>query len=120
MADPLARLLLAGLATGGGEPAVDMVRRCGLVICEGVPDFLTWAALWGDAGETAPAVIGIISGSWTPHVAARVPSGTVVALRTHADEAGAKYMRHVALTLEARCTVRLTAAQEGAVDVQGR
>lgn len=120
MADPLARLLLAGLPCGDGEPASEAVRRYGLVICEGVPDFLTWAALWGDAAETAPAVIGIISGSWTAEVAARVPDGTGTFVRAHADDAGAKYARQITASLQDRCTVRLAVAEEGGLDVQRR
>lgn len=107
MADPLSRLLLAGAACGDGEPASETVRRCGLVICEGVPDFLTWATRWGDATESAPAVLGIISGSWTEAVAALIPARTAVYLRAHADTAGAKYAAQVASALEQRCDVRL-------------
>jgi hypothetical protein len=107
MADPLSRLLLAGAACGDGEPASETVRRCGLVICEGVPDFLTWGTRWGDAAESAPAVLGIISGSWTEQIAALIPARTVVYLRTHADPAGAKYAAQIASTLEQRCNVRL-------------
>ena len=113
MADPLARLLLAGLTSGDGEPAADLVRRCGLVVCEGVPDFLTWATRWGDAAESAPAIIGIISGSWTTRIAERIPSGTSVFVRTHADDAGTNYGKVVASSLEARCPVRLAFADEG-------
>ncbi len=112
MADPLARLLLAGLPCGDGEPAHEAVRRYGLVICEGVPDFLTWATRWGDAAETAPAVIGIISGSWTTEVAARVPAGTRVAVRTHGDRAGAKYAQQIAATLRDRCVLTFAAHSE--------
>lgn len=107
MADPLARLLLAALPLGDGTLAADAVRLYGLVIVEGVPDFLTWATRWGDAGETAPAVAGLIAGSWTAEIAARVPAGTKVSLRAHADEPGAKYMRHVAQTLAGRCTAQI-------------
>ena len=113
MADPLARLLLAGARCGDGEPAVETVRRCGLVVCEGVPDFLTWATRWGDAADSAPAVIGIISGSWLAEIAADIPDGASVCLRAHADDTGAKYMRAVARTLESRCSVRLVVAEGG-------
>ena len=81
------------------------------MICEGVPDFLTWATRWGDAAESAPAVLGIISGSWTEAIAGLIPAGTVVYLRTHADPAGAKYAAQIASTLEQRCDVRLASAE---------
>jgi hypothetical protein len=84
------------------------------VIREGVPDFLTWATRWGDAAEGAPAVIGFISGSWTPEIAGRVPSGTGVVIRAHADDAGAKYARHIAGSIDARCTVRLAVTEKAA------
>jgi hypothetical protein len=105
MADPLARLLLAGSNFGDGEPASDVVRRCGMVVCEGVPDFLTWATRWGDAAEEAPAVIGIIAGSWTSGIAGRIPSETRVCLRAHADDAGAHYVRDIAESLAHRCAI---------------
>lgn len=109
MADPLARLMLAG-----ADPGAETVRRCDLVVAEGVPDFLTWATRWGDAAEGAPAVLGLISGSWTEEIAARVPDGTAVYVRQHADEAGAKYTARVLETLGARCSVSVTAAEGGA------
>ena len=114
MADPLARLLLSDEPLGDGEPATDAVRRYGLVICEGVPDFLTWATRWGDAAETASAVIGVISGGWTPEIAARVPDGTRVAVRQHADAGGEKYTATVAATLVRRCEVSVTVITEEA------
>jgi hypothetical protein len=76
-----------------------------VVVAEGVPDFLTWACRWGDLAEDAPAVLGVISGSWTEELAARVPSGAQVAVRTHRDGAGAKYADRIASTLSARCPV---------------
>ncbi len=106
LADPLARLMLAGASLGDGNAAADLVREVGLIIAEGEPDFLTWATHWSDAAELAPAVLGIIAGSWTDDLAARVPTGTVVALRTHHDKAGDEYARRIASTLSSRCRVR--------------
>lgn len=56
MADPLARLLLAG------EVPTWWSRR-EVVIAEGLPDFLTWATNYSDADTDAPAVFGVTSGS---------------------------------------------------------
>lgn len=113
MADPLARLMPAGAPSGDGEPSADVVRRCDLIVTEGVPDFLTWATLRGDADEFAPAVIGIISGSWTEEIAARVPSATAVYLRPHADAVGDKYSAQIVKTLVARCLVSVRVAESG-------
>jgi len=49
----------------------------------------------GDAAESAPAVFGIISGNWSQEIADRVPSGTAVYLRQHADAAGDKYTAQI-------------------------
>ena len=109
MADPLARLLLAGLACGDGEPSAAVVRRNDVVIAEGVPDWLTWATHWGDAAEGAPAVLGIISGSWTDDIASRIPDGTRVVVRQHADSGGEKYTAQIVATLAGRCRVSVPA-----------
>ena len=91
-ADPGARLMLAGLP-------VDTRR---VIIAEGAPDFLTWATHYGDA-EGVPVIFGVISGSWTPEIAARIPTGCEVVIRTHHDAAGDKYARVIGETLEDRC-----------------
>jgi hypothetical protein len=97
-----------------GAVSADTVRRCDLVVTEGVPDFLTWTTLFGDAAEAAPAVVGMISGSWTKEIAARVSDGTAVYVRQHSDAAGAKYSARIVETLGERCTVSITTiAEEG-------
>ena len=112
LADALAQLMLAGEELADGTPAPDEVRRVGLVVVEGEPDFLTWATRWSGEREDAPAVIGILSGTWTVAIAARVPTGTRVAIRTHADRAGNEYAQRVIGALRDRCTC-FRYAQEG-------
>lgn len=107
MADQLTRLLLAGQDVADGT-AAEAVRQYGLVICEGVPDFLTWATRWGDAAETAPGVLGVISGSWSNPIAARIASGTRVYVRAHGDAAGGKYSSAIVASLDARCLISVT------------
>jgi hypothetical protein len=102
-ADPGAQLLLAG------EPLT--IRDLTVIIAEGVPDFLTWATHYGDT-EDAPIVLGVISGSWTPEIAARIPSGAKVIVRMHTDEAGQKYARAIADTLIDRCDLWRPALDE--------
>lgn len=97
-ADPMARQLLM---TG---TAPDWWTDRTIVIAEGVPDFLTWAVHYGDS-EDAPAVIGVVAGSWTPEIAARIPAGTRVEVRTHDDAAGNKYAAAIAQSLVERCDV---------------
>lgn len=72
----------------------------GLVIVEGVPDFLTAATRY-----EACAVVGVISGSWVAEVAVCVPDGTRVAVRTHDDPGGDEYAERVRKTLAGRCKV---------------
>jgi hypothetical protein len=99
---------VAGLVMADAA-AVTMLRGdhqpAQLVITEGVPDFLTWATRWSDADEDAPAVLGVIAGSWTDELAGRVPSGARVAVRTHRDAAGVKYADRICASLAARCAV---------------
>jgi hypothetical protein len=105
-ADPLARLLLAG------EP-VEWWRTKTVIVSEGVPDFLTVATHYGDADEHAPAVVGVIAGSFTEAIGMRLPAGSTVALRTHRDTAGDHYADAVVRTLGRRCNVLRAAAAFG-------
>ena len=86
-----------------------------IVISEGEPDWLTWATRFADSAEDAPAVLGIWSGAWSPEIAARIPSGARVIVRTHPDEAGDGYCRAIVSTLLGRCDVRrLTGGEHAA------
>jgi hypothetical protein len=79
-------------------------RPKSLAIVEGEPDFLTRAS---ETNDLDTAVIGIVSGSWTPAFAARVPVGCTVAVRTHNDPAGDRYAAEIGRTLKPRgCFVR--------------
>lgn len=110
MADSLGQLLLARRPLASGTPPCRKVVRVGLVLTEGVPDFLTVATHASDANEDAPAVMGIVSGSWTKAMAAQVPDGATLVIATHVDAAGEKYARRIQKSLHARQlqgTVRL-------------
>ena len=104
MANPLGRMVLAlGAWPWWAERKV--------VICEGEPDWLTWATR--DAG--AVAVLGIAgSGGWAGELAARVPGGSRVVVRTDEDDAGDRYAEHVAASLQGLCTVLETKPSERA------
>lgn len=79
-----------------------------VVIAEGEPDWLTWGT-HDTAG--AVAVLGLGgAGGWTGELAARVPSGSTVTLRTDEDDAGDRYAADIALTLRGRCKVLETGA----------
>lgn len=96
LADTLARWVLEhGKAPEGGP-----LR---LLIAEGEPDFLTWASRMSADAEGAPAVLGIVAGAWTQGIAARIPDGAHVVVRTHHDEAGRKYAAQIHATLTGRC-----------------
>jgi hypothetical protein len=97
MACALGRLLLAGAAPPGAGK---------VIVSEGVPDFLTWATHYGDAAEDAPAVLGVIAGAWTPAIAATIPTGWTVIIRTHADAAGARYAETIRASLAGRCVCK--------------
>jgi hypothetical protein len=102
MADAFGRLLLETARSPDLWPA-DLPLR--VLIAEGEPDFLTWGTRFSDADESAPAVFGIGSGSWTPAIAARVPDGARVVIRTHHDDAGERYAIDILESLRSRCTV---------------
>jgi hypothetical protein len=90
--------------TGDGFPE-GALRR--VVIAEGEPDFLTWASR--GTGARMDAVIGLPgSGAWSDELAARIPDGATVLVRTDADDAGDRYAEQIAASLHERCVVRET------------
>jgi hypothetical protein len=94
LANNLARGLLRG-----DSAAVLLVRQAGLLIAEGEPDFMALATSWSDADDAAPAVFGIVSGSWSAEIAARVPAGIRVVFFAHDDRPGRGYAIEVQRTL---------------------
>jgi hypothetical protein len=103
LADGLLRQLLRTGERPEWWPEATPLR---IVVVEGEPDFLTWAARHGDAAETAPAVLGLWSGAWTSALAARIPTGSRILLRTDLDASGHQYATTVARDLADRCELR--------------
>lgn len=68
-----------------------------LVVSEGEPDWLTWATRWDGA------VLGIVSGSWTPELSARLENVERVIVRTDRDEAGDRYAEQILKSLTGKC-----------------
>jgi hypothetical protein len=66
---------------------------------------------FSDANELAPAVLGIVNGSWTEEIAARIPDGTRVVVRTHSDGAGDDYAAKIVHSLSARCSLSRVARE---------
>ena len=90
-----------------------------VIVAEGVPDFLTWATHYCEM-EIPPGVFGVIAGSWTPEIAAKIPNGCRVTIRTHHDEAGNKYAAKIRETLEGRATLLRSKAHANAnTEVRG-
>jgi hypothetical protein len=98
LADPLAQQLLGGVFPTWWQP-----RQ--VIIAEGEPDWLLWALRQREADEQGPAVLGIESGAWSPQIAARIPTGASVVIRTHHDEPGRRYAQQIAASLHGRCRV---------------
>jgi hypothetical protein len=105
LADPLATQFLSGFVPDWWCPRE-------VIVLEGEPDWLLWAARQRESDEQGPAVFGIESGAWTASIAARVPDGTRVAVRTHDDEAGAAYAHRIVATLRGRCQIFVARAKE--------
>ena len=106
MAEWMARALLRGQREDDG------MRWDGrIVVCEGEPDWWTWAARetrMHQARTTGAtyAVFGIVSGSWSPAIAARVPDGATVIVRTDQNPAGDRYAETIRASLAGRCLVK--------------
>lgn len=109
MADSLARTILA---TGRRPSTWPQGAPLRIVVAEGEPDFLTWSTSFSDGDLTAPAVIGVVSGSWSSALAARVPSGSEIIIRTDHDEAGERYAGAIHDSLADRCTVVRGSAED--------
>jgi hypothetical protein len=105
LADPLAQQLLGGVCPTWWQP-----RQ--VIIAEGEPDWLLWALRQREADEQGPAVLGIESGAWSPQIAARIPTGSSVVIRTHHDEPGRRYAQQIAASLQGRCRIFRSGAGE--------
>lgn len=73
-----------------------------VLIAEGEADYLTWATR---RLAEVTAIVGVFSGAWSAELAARVPSGARVIVRTHHDASGDKYAEQINVTLRDRCSV---------------
>jgi hypothetical protein len=105
LADPLAQQLLGGTCPAWWQP-----RQ--VIIAEGEPDWLLWALRQRESDEQGPAVLGIESGAWSPQIAARIPTGASVVIRTHHDEPGERYAQQIAASLQGRCRIFRSSAGE--------
>lgn len=105
LVDPLGVQLLAGHVPDWWEPKT-------VVIAEGEPDWLLWAASQRETDPQGPAVFGIDAGSWSQQISDRIPDGARVAIRTHNDEPGERYALQIAASLRGRCRVFRSKAGE--------
>jgi hypothetical protein len=72
-----------------------------VVLVEGEPDMVSVSLRW----PWLP-VLGVYSGSWTDEIAARIPFGSELIVRTHHDEAGDRYADEIVKSTKARAVVR--------------
>jgi hypothetical protein len=90
-----------------GTRPVGFENELPVVIAEGEMAFLRWAT-----SHSIPfATLGIVSGSWTPAIAARIPDRSRVVIATDHDSAGATYAAKIIETLAAR-------ARAGAITIE--
>ena len=75
------------------------------VVCEGEPDFLTWAVRTALYVYPSFATLGIFSGAWSDEIAGRIPDMAKVAVWTDDDAAGDKYAKAIEASLASRCRV---------------
>jgi len=99
MACGLARQILAKGIEPDWWPSSEPFR---IVISEGEIDWLLWMAKFSDANETAPARFGIVQGSWSAEIAARIPDKSTVIIRTDNDDVGDKYAARIVETFRGR------------------
>ena len=85
---------------------------CRVLVVEGVPDYLVASVSVSEEGPCAPAIIGVLSGSWSQAIADRLPDHSVVTVATHDDRAGHRYADTIFQTLKHRCEVVRTLPQD--------
>jgi hypothetical protein len=77
-------------------------RPLTIIIAEGEINFFSWATRVSDADACPLAVFGVVQGSWTSEVAARIANGSRVVLAQDNDATGDKYAARVTETLRGR------------------
>lgn len=91
------------------EHPVARAAGMSIVIEEGETDWLTACLAWARHDERA--VFGVVTGSWSADLAARIPRAARVTIRTDTDAAGDTLAAPIIESLRGRCTV-LRAAQK--------
>lgn len=107
LADPLAGKLLGGVCPAWWQPRE-------IVVAEGEPDWLLWAARQRESDEQGPACLGIEAGSWSPQIADCIPTDASVVIRTHHDAPGERYAQQIAASLHGCCRIFRSSAGEEA------
>ena len=97
-----------GFRVGGlvaaNRPGVRLLQGTAVpevVVAEGEPGFMAACLRW-----PGRAVFGIVSGSWTAELGARVPRGALVTVATDQDEAGDRYAARIIETIHGCRVVR--------------
>src|SRR5205823_14379369 len=73
-----------------------------VTVAGGAVDFLEWATSYRDP---APAVLGMIPGTWTSDMAGRIPDGYRIIVRTHENPIAQRYAERITEMLGTRCNV---------------
>lgn len=107
LACPLAQLWLRDVKLGDDETfARNWVKRVGIVITEGLPDWLFQLTTYSDADQDAPITLGIVSGSWTQNFADKIPDKCRVLMVMDRDKSGDLYAAQIGKTLSNRVDIR--------------
>jgi len=90
------------------DAALAILREPGspkrILVSEGEPSFLSLCQAYPGI-----AVLGVMNGSWSAALAARIPLGSLVTVRTDNDQAGDKYAQDITRSLKDRAVVRRVA-----------
>jgi len=88
------------MANGGARfllcSAMPEMRDLRVVVAEGETDWLVWTTRYD------LPVLGMVSGSWSTDIAARIPNGATVVVATDADAEGDRYYAKIMGTLAER------------------
>ncbi len=98
----------SGVQLLAGDPAaIARAERCGIVIAEGGPDWITVFQAFAELGSNAPIALGVWSGSFGgPALWQRLPATAPVCIATDNDDAGDRYAATVRPMLRSRNVTR--------------
>lgn len=105
------------LRTGAAWDGWPAGRRLRVTISEGETDWLSWLMLRQGDGPRPAALFGVVNGSWSTALSARIPEDSVVTIWTDDDDGGQKIAGQIIDAFKDRRMVLLRGGADGCAQV---